>query len=127
MSTWIVRAGDRRRSETPNAVMTTCASPSVGGSADLSLWWVEMAAGATGPVHVLDSEQLWSLVEGRVQVELDGVGIELDAGDTAVLPAGVPRQLRALASVRAVVCGAATTTARVPGERESRGTPPWIS
>ena len=41
-----VRAGENRRTETPNATMTTLASPTLGSTAGLSMWQVEMAAGA---------------------------------------------------------------------------------
>ena len=36
--------------ETPNAVMRTLASPSL-GAADLAVWTVEMRAGQAGPLH----------------------------------------------------------------------------
>lgn len=107
--------------------MTTSASPSLGNTADLSLWWVEMAKEAVGPAHVFDSEQLWSVVEGSAVVEIDGVETELGPGDTVVLPSGAVRRLRALTDVRAVVCGVGSATVSVPGEDGSRGTPPWIS
>ena len=123
----LVRADARRRSETPNAVMETCASPTLGGSSDLSLWWVEMAEGAAGPAHVVDSEQIWSLVEGGALLQVGEDRWELQAGDTVVLPAGVVRQVTALRSLRAVVSGSGTATVSVPGESASRGTPPWIA
>ena len=122
-----VRATDRRRSETPNAVMQTCASPTLGGTSDLSLWWVDMHAGATGPAHVVDSEQIWALVAGSARLEVGDESWELQAGDTAVLPAGVVRQVTALSALRAVVSGSGTATVTVPGESTSRGTPPWIA
>jgi quercetin dioxygenase-like cupin family protein len=122
-----IAASARRRSETPNGVMTTSASPSLGGSAALSLWWVEMAAGAVGPPHVFDSEQLWSLVDGSAEIEIDGEVQRLEAGDTAVLPAGVTRRISATTAVRAVVCGYGTAIVSVPGEDAPRGTPAWIA
>ena len=48
MATSLVRAGQARRTETPNALMTTLASPSQGPTAGLSMWWVEMRAGQQG-------------------------------------------------------------------------------
>ena len=36
----VVRAADTRRTETPNATMTTLASPTLGASGGLSLWQV---------------------------------------------------------------------------------------
>jgi len=127
VSTPFVRAAGRRRSETPNGVMTTAASPTLGGTRGLSLWWVEMRGDIAGPAHVFDSEQVWNLVEGRARIRVGEDVSELSPGDTAVLPAGVVRQITALTALRAVVCGSGTATVSVPGEEASRGTPPWVA
>ena len=79
-----VRAGERRRSETPNATMTTLASPTLGATAALSMWQVEMAAGAQGPPHVFDSEQVRTVLEGQLAAVVAGEESELRAGDTVV-------------------------------------------
>jgi quercetin dioxygenase-like cupin family protein len=122
-----VRAGENRRTETPNATMTTLASPTLGSTAGLSMWQVEMAAGARGPLHVFDSEQIWTVLEGELSVAADNQRCELSAGDTVVLAAGVQRQISARTAVRLLVCGRGDAVARVPGEDASRGTPPWIA
>lgn len=118
---------DTRRTVTPNATMTTLASPSLGATAGLSLWVVEMTAGSRGPRHVVDSEQLWTLVSGELALEGDGDTVTLRAGDTAVLPAGVARQISARAASRALVCGHGDAVVRVVGEAGDRGTPAWIA
>ena len=123
----LVRAGERRRCETPNATMTTLASPTLGATAALSMWQVEMAAGAQGPRHVVDSEQVWTVLEGQLAAAVAGEESELRAGDTVVLPAGAQRQLSAPTDVRVLVCGHGDATARVPGEHAPRGTPPWVA
>jgi len=122
----VVRAAERRRTETPNGVMTTSASPGLGCSARLSLWWVEMQEGAAGPAHIFDTEQVWSVVEGSARVDVEGVVADLGAGDTVVLPAGAVRQMTATTRLRVVACSEGTATVSVPGEEASRGTPPWI-
>jgi quercetin dioxygenase-like cupin family protein len=122
-----VRAGERRRTETPNATMTTLASPTLGATAGLSMWQVEMAAGAQGPLHVFDSEQVWTVLEGELDAVVAGEESELRAGDTVVLPPGAERRLSAITNVRVVVCGHGDATVRVPGEHAPRGTPPWIA
>ena len=58
MAASLVRAAQARRTETPNALMTTLASPSQGPTAGLSMWLVEMRAGQQGPAHVFDTEQI---------------------------------------------------------------------
>ena len=48
-----------RVTDTPNASMTTLASPTQGGTTVLSLWRVTMRAGQRGPEHSFDVEQAW--------------------------------------------------------------------
>jgi quercetin dioxygenase-like cupin family protein len=121
-----VRSAQARRTATPNAVMTTLASPTQGPSQGLSMWRVEMAAGQSGPVHVFDSEQVWHLLAGEARFEVDGAAVPLAAGDSLVLPAGAVRQIAAATDAEFLVCGHGTAIASVPGEDASRGTPPWI-
>jgi quercetin dioxygenase-like cupin family protein len=122
-----VLATERRRTETPNATMTTLASPSLGGTEGLSLWEVEMGAGASGPLHAFDSEQLWTALEGELTIDLDGAPTGLAAGDTIVIPAGVERQVHARTAARLIVCGRGDAIVSVAGEEAPRGTPPWIA
>ena len=126
MTTNLVRAGQARRTETPNALMTTLASPSQGPTATLSMWRVQMRAGQQGPPHVFDSEQIWHLLTGRAQVSVGTEELVLSPGDTVVVPAGTERQVTARADAQLIVCGRGDTVVRVPGEAAPRRTPPWI-
>jgi quercetin dioxygenase-like cupin family protein len=126
MAASLVRAAQARRTQTPNALMTTLASPSQGPTAGLSMWLVEMRAGQQGPAHVFDTEQIWHLIEGAVEVTVNDRKLVLGPGDTVVLPAGAERQVSARAGAQLVVCGRGDTVVRVPGEAAPRGTPPWI-
>ena len=122
-----IRADARRGTETPNATMTTFATPTLGETAGLSMWQVEMTAGAQGPGHMFDSEQVWTVLEGELAVAAAGENHTLRAGDTVVLPAGAERQLSARTNVRLLVCGHGNAIVRVPGETAPRGTPAWIA
>src|SRR5947208_560757 len=84
----LVRSDAARRVETPNAVMTTYASPSQGGTIQ-ALWRVEMAPGAVGPTHAMDGEQIWTVLHGAAAVTVDDERIDAGVGDTVVLDAGV--------------------------------------
>jgi quercetin dioxygenase-like cupin family protein len=121
-----VRAADARRTETPNATMITHASPTLGGSARLSVWEVRMEAGSRGPLHAFDSEQIWTVLAGALDVAVAGELQRLAVGDTIVFPPGVARQIAAVEAARALVCGFGDADVSVPGEEASRGTPPWI-
>jgi quercetin dioxygenase-like cupin family protein len=123
----VVSRAQARTTVTPNATMTTLASPSVGGTTRLSLWQVEMKAGQQGPWHTFDTEQLWTVTSGSVTVaSLDG-DVVLRPGDTVVVPAGAERRITAVSGARLTVCGAADGVATARGEEAPRGTPAWIS
>jgi quercetin dioxygenase-like cupin family protein len=126
MTANLVRAGQARRTETPNALMTTLASPSQGPTAALSMWRVEMRAGQQGPPHVFDTEQIWHLLTGQVQVSVGTGQLVLSPGDTVVLSAGTERQVTARADAQLIVCGRGDAVVHVPGEAAPRGVPPWI-
>ncbi|HSA51876.1 MAG TPA: cupin domain-containing protein [Yinghuangia sp.] len=90
-SVTVTRSAEARRTETPNAVMTTFASPSQGDSPQ-SLWRVEAGPGAAGPLHGNNRPQVWTILAGRAIAEVDGEKTELAVGDTLVIPAGLPRR-----------------------------------
>lgn len=124
----VVRASEVRRTETPNGVMCTLASPTLGHSSQLSVWRVFMAEGQRGPWHVCDSEQLFTVVTGGATVSLEEEEVVvLEPRDTVVLPGGRQRQIAASGSMEAIVAGFSRARVTVPGEDGDRGTPPWIA
>lgn len=123
----LVDAAAARRTETPTGIMTTLASPTQGGSHRLSLWRVDMPAGRRGPLHRFDSEQVWTVLRGRVRITRAGIPTGAGPGDTLVIPADVDRQVTALDDASMIVCGYGDAIASVPGEEAPRGTPAWIA
>ncbi|MBP2366171.1 cupin domain-containing protein [Pseudonocardia parietis] len=123
----VIRALERRVVETPNAVMTTFASPALGGAAR-SLWQVRMVPGATGPWHRMSGDQVWTVLDGGATVESADGHTVLGAGDTAVLPAGELRRLVADpgAGLTAVVTGDGDARAGL-ADGTDRGVPEWIA
>ncbi|GAA3696753.1 hypothetical protein GCM10022224_073170 [Nonomuraea antimicrobica] len=136
----VVKAVDARRTETPNGVMTTFASPTQ-GAAGAAVWRVEARPGMVGPVHAFDAELVWTWLAGSAVVELGGERHEVAAGDTMVLPADVGRQMFADAAhgfVSVVVAGAGARAYNPGGVSEpgacdlapkddERLVPPWMS
>lgn len=113
----LVRNAESRRTETPNGVMTTFATPTQGGTGGIAVWRVDMVPGKTGPRHAFDTEQVWTFLDGAATVDLDGRTLEARPGDTVVLPADAPRQMTAGDSgFTAVVAAhaAASPTTRTP-------------
>src|SRR5258708_13290107 len=90
----VIRPAASGRTETPNAVMTTLASPTQGGAGH-AVWRVDMRPGQAGPLHAIDTEQVWTVLDGGATVELDGQELTVSPGDTLVLPADAPRRARA--------------------------------
>ncbi|MBB2890374.1 cupin domain-containing protein [Flexivirga oryzae] len=121
----IVRAAERRTSTTPNATMTTLASPTLGG-AQSSLWLVEMPAGIRGPEHSFAGEIVWSLTAGSGIVRVGEVESPLEAGDTVVIPAGELRQFTAGSTGFSGVVTVREGEAFL-GDGSSAGVPPWVA
>jgi quercetin dioxygenase-like cupin family protein len=90
----VIRHADSRRTETPNAIMTTLASPTQGGAGH-SVWRVDMRPGQAGPLHAIDAEQVWTVLDGGATVELDGHFHAVGPGDTLVMSADMPRRVSA--------------------------------
>lgn len=123
----IIPAGDGRRVETPNAVMVTLASPTLGGASH-AMWRVTMRPGQAGPPHRCDQEQIWTVLEGGARVEVGGADREVVAGDTLVLPPEEPRRVvadPALGLDAIVVTGPRARVTEPDGT--DRGTPPWMT
>jgi quercetin dioxygenase-like cupin family protein len=108
----VVRRAETRRTETPNAVMTTLASPAQGGAGQ-AVWRVDMRPGQAGPRHAIDVEQIWTVLDGGASVELDGQVLTVGPGDTLILPADAPRRVIAdpAAGFAAIVAASAGSRA----------------
>jgi quercetin dioxygenase-like cupin family protein len=107
----VIRSSESRRTETPNAVMTTLASPTQGCAAT-AVWRVDMQPGQRGPLHAVDTEQVWTVLDGRARVVLGADAIDIGPGDTLVMPADVPRQITADAAAGVVLIGIAPAGVR---------------
>ena len=128
----VIRHAESRRTETPNAVMTTLASPSQGGAGQ-AVWRVDMRPGQAGPLHVFDAELIWTALDGGASVEIGGEVLAVAPGDTLILPAGAPRRITADPAAGFSAIAAAPADARacalpapgaVPGEKF---VPAWVA
>jgi quercetin dioxygenase-like cupin family protein len=88
----VIRRDASRRTETPNATMTTLASPAQGGARH-AVWRVDMRAGQAGPLHAIDKEQIWTVLDGAAAVDLGDETVTIEPGDTLVIPADAPRRV----------------------------------
>lgn len=118
----LIRQTDSRRTETPNAVMTTLASPTLGGAGH-AVWRVDMQPGQAGPPHAWDAEQVWAVLDGGAAVKLDGEVHVVGPGDTLIMPADAPRRVTAdpAAGLAAIVVAPAGARAYTPDSRVAAG------
>ncbi|MFI0449804.1 cupin domain-containing protein [Actinomadura sp. 6N118] len=133
----LILAKDRRRTETPNGVMTTLASPTQGGAGTV-MWRVDMLPGREGPLHAFDTEQVWTFVEGGATVQLGDEKLTATVGDSLVMPADVIRQVFTDHGFAAVVVAPAGGQAYNPDGKgaedacdlapkaDERLVPPWV-
>jgi mannose-6-phosphate isomerase-like protein (cupin superfamily) len=123
----VIRTAEARRAETPSAVMTTLASPTL-GAADRPLWRVDVVPGApAGPLHVINVEQIWTFTAGGAEVECAGESFQVSTGDTVVLPGAAERRVTGdpETGFSAIVTSPAGVRAWV-GPRDGEGVvPPW--
>ena len=123
----IIRSAESRRTATAAAVMTTLASPEQGGAAN-PLWRVDAPARTAGPMHVIDAEQVWTILDGAVTVQVAEDTATLEAGDTIVIPADAPRRLTpGEHGFAAVVTGPAGMRAYMPAEPDKKLDIAWAA
>lgn len=122
----IVPQSAQRRTETPNAVMTTLVSPTLGG-APLSVWTVEMKPGQAGPEHLFEAEQIWTIQRGAALVDLGERTFRLTVGDTAIVPAGRLRRFHGTADSGFLALVVARAGRVLMPDGADRGVPAWIA
>lgn len=98
------------------------------GSAEVSLWQLELAPGSTSPRHHMDREEIFLGLEGRAVVEVDGAEHALDAGDCLILPAGTDFTLHVPGSepFRALACTCVGAQATMTADGATL-VPPWAA
>lgn len=101
------------------------------GNASTSVLYAELDPGHGGPRHTDTPEELLLVLEGRVEVELDGATTTLEQNQLVLIPALVPHSFRNVGETKARVVGffsANTVVARFeepvqPLGRRTLGTP----
>jgi mannose-6-phosphate isomerase-like protein (cupin superfamily) len=119
----VVRAAEAPQFELPGILFTGLAAPSR-GSAQVCTWRLAVEPGLTGQPHVLDRDEVFMVLSGRVRVTPDGELI--GAGDAVTVPAGESIALSNPGAEPAelyvaIPAGFTATTA----EGTPIGTPPW--
>ncbi|HYW26367.1 MAG TPA: cupin domain-containing protein [Terriglobales bacterium] len=72
-------------------------------SEHLTFVYYEVAPGAQVHPHRHENEEVWNVVEGELEMTVDGATTVLRPGEAAVVPADVEHAARALGRCRAIV------------------------
>jgi mannose-6-phosphate isomerase-like protein (cupin superfamily) len=83
----LIKRIDARMFDAGGTTVTGYAAPSR-GSAEVSLWQIELAPGSTSPLHHMDREEVFLALEGSAVAATGGEEQPLSAGDCLILPAG---------------------------------------
>lgn len=83
----VLRAPSGPTHSVGEVLVTSLATPAR-GSAETSVWQVDVPPGAVGTPHSVTREEVLVVVTGAVVVELDGQELEVSAGDSVVVPVG---------------------------------------
>jgi mannose-6-phosphate isomerase-like protein (cupin superfamily) len=122
----LIAAADAAVFDVPDTHVVAYAAPSR-GSAELCLWRIDIAPGATSPLHHMDCEEVFLCVHGSAVVELPGQRRPLAAGDCLVLPAGTDFSFRVgEQGFRAVACIRAGGKATMAASGDTF-VPPWTA
>ena len=110
--------------ELPGARFTTLASPRL-GTAETSVWMLELDAGAEPVPHCVTREEIFVALAGEARATLDGVAHVVRAGEALAVPPGVQFTLATSGSTpfRAIVCLPVGGQAKLAGGDPF--TPPW--
>jgi quercetin dioxygenase-like cupin family protein len=96
------------------------------GSTQLCAWRLEVPAGLRGVAHRPTREEVLLLLEGELQITLDGAPGRLGPGDVALVPAG--SELRVDGGANAATAWVTTTRGLEAVIADgTRITPPWAS
>ncbi|MCT2589275.1 cupin domain-containing protein [Streptomyces sp. N2-109] len=105
-----------RTTTTPNAVVTSLATPALGSTA-LTSWQVRMRPGAAGPLHTMDKEQIHVVTAGSLTISIGDRTETVTAGSALIVPAGAERRVQAGdEGLEALVSMPAGGQVTVPGE-----------
>lgn len=120
-----VRAADAPVFAVPGFEFRGLTAPSRGAQ-ELCTWHLYVAPHTLGEAHSLDREEVFVVVEGQLDVRIDGVPATLIVGDAIAVPVGGRLEVGNATNdtAHAVVCIGAGFQA-VMADGRPIGTPPW--
>ena len=122
----VIRSADAVVFEIHGATFRSYAS-SATGSKELCFWRTEIPQAGTGLPHRVSREEVFAVIEGRLQLTLDGDTHVLGVGDVAVVPAGTMLRLDNLGPGPAALWVSTSVGLEAELEDGSRMSPPWAA
>ena len=122
----VERAADHPRFELGRNTVTSLAAPSR-GSQEGALFKAELPEGSGLPPHRHDHFDVFTVVEGGGTVHLGDEAIEVEPGDSVVVPPGELHWLEAGPGGATIVAAMLPRTKLIREEDGSETVPPWVS
>lgn len=119
----IIRSEDAPGFELPGIEVTGYAAPAR-GSSHSTTYRLDLSRGAEIPKHRHDREEIVHVLEGPFTQAIDDEEFVLQAGDTAIIPAGAVHYGWATEERAALYCAMPTGT-RMQRLDGSEAVPPW--
>jgi quercetin dioxygenase-like cupin family protein len=122
----VVRSSEAVVHEIHGVRFVSYATP-LSGSKELCAWRGEIPAGAKGPLHTVNREEIFHLLTGELLITLDGRTERITAGDTVIINPGVPLGIENPAQETATAW--VTTSIGLQAELADGSvlTPPWAN
>ncbi|WP_128375565.1 cupin domain-containing protein [Streptomyces cavernae] len=83
----VIRSSEAVTHEIHGARFVSYATP-LTGSRELCAWRGEIPGGTKAPLHTVNREEIFHLLEGELLITLDGLTERISAGDTVVINRG---------------------------------------
>ena len=115
---------DSKTFEVDGFTIRPLAAPSR-GSAELSLWSMELDPGAQSVAHQMDREEVFLLVTGQVSATISGEEVTAAPGDAIIVPAGSHLQLRNDSQDQPATMTAVTSVGMRATIGDETFAPPW--
>jgi mannose-6-phosphate isomerase-like protein (cupin superfamily) len=122
----IIRSADATIFELHGARFRSYASSATGSKA-LCFWRTEIPEEMTGMAHRVFGEEVFAIIEGRVQLTLDDEAHVLGPDDVAVVPAGTLLRLDNLGPGPAALWVSTATGLEAELGDGTRISPPWAA
>jgi quercetin dioxygenase-like cupin family protein len=120
----LIRASEAPSWEQQGWKMQGLAAPSR-GSAQLAVWQVHIDPNTDGPLHRVDHDIVFVVIDGAAMITVDGETVDVAAGDAFVIPAGSERKLGNRQSIPCDLINAMPAGAKSERTDGSKSSIPW--